>query len=118
MQTPLYAMLQMQAKVFATNTVIPTMAAAAPGSQLQDHADASCMSFGSKRMAPLADGAATVSSGGTTLLATVVCEQPQQPLWKQRIHQSFLEVGSSIPKDRPDMFTWHGTRSPCVHLQK
>ena len=46
---------------------------------------------------PLADGAATLSSAGTTLLATVVCEQPQQPLWKQRIHQPFLEVPSAIP---------------------
>lgn len=98
MHTPSYVMLQMQPQVIATELVTPTLAAAASGSKLQDHADASGMSFGSKRMAPLADGAATVSSAGTTLLATVVCEQPQQPLWKQRIHQPFLEVARSISK--------------------
>ena len=26
------------------------------------------------------------------MLATVVCEQLQQPLWKMRIHRPFLEV--------------------------
>ena len=43
-------------------------------------------------LAPLADGAATASSGDTTVLATVVCEPPPQPFWKQRLWGSFLEV--------------------------
>ena len=55
-------------------------------------ADLSGTSFNAERLAPLADGSATASSGGTTVLATIVCEQLQQPLWKMRIHRPFLEV--------------------------
>ena len=29
------------------------------------------------------------------MLATIVCEQLQQPLWKMRIHRPFLEVHQS-----------------------
>ena len=29
------------------------------------------------------------------MLATIVCEQLQQPLWKMRIHRPFLEVHRS-----------------------
>ena len=43
-------------------------------------------------LAPLADGSATASTGDTTVLATVVCEPPPQPLWKQRLFGNFLEV--------------------------
>ena len=55
-------------------------------------ADFSGTTFDTRRLAPLADGSATASSGGATVLATVVCEQLQQPLWKMRIHRPFLEV--------------------------
>lgn len=55
-------------------------------------ADLSGTALDTKRLAPLADGSATASSGGTTVLATIVAEQLQQPLWKMRIHRPFLEV--------------------------
>ncbi len=44
----------------------------------------------------MAGGSATASSGDTTVLATVVCEPPPQPLWKQRLFGNFLEVSAGF----------------------
>lgn len=78
------------------------------GRNQQEDAHDPGLSFSTKRLAPLADGAATASSAGTTILATVVCEQPQQPLWKQRLHRPFLEVRAAFAP----------CRTPCLGFKR
>ena len=47
------------------------------------------------------------------MLATIVCEQLQQPLWKMRIHRPFLEVQQKYIC----MLSPWGSRRPQSHVQ-